>query len=370
MTCSHCTSRIPGARNSQMNADPEPRHHYSRVAVWLACCIAFVAYPARSADAKRDPKGWGKVRFGMTAREVVNVLDGAASFQQDKQAPQKPLTIDEDGTPDLRRALEIAKQILADAKDKGDASPAIEAARRLVKLIKPRQWMLYGQGGPDDTGMPTKTLSARLSGTLEGFEPAMLLGFAGGPGGDSEKRARVVIRPPNKRLQPVTWGGVFESFDDASVAYIQEVQGAVSDLADHGIVERQEEMPRDAERHRELEVDRIMVRGVELQPAIEFRNGTVNKVALFMRDSGDGGANFDEFGMHRTLCEALEEKFGPPDERNNGAASAETVWRFPETVITCSRSRISFPDSGFIRKGVCITYAKPSNENSGEDDNL
>ena len=325
------------------------------------CCLLFLTCIAKGADAGSDPQGWNEVRFGMTAREVVNALDGKAQFQQEPQASQKPLTLDKHGTPDLVQALDVAKKILADAKESKDAVPSAEAAKRLVRLLKPRRWVFYNQGGPDSTGKPTKVLASRVFGTLEAFT----LNFG------EAQRAPIVIRPANRSLQSITYGGLFANIcDEASERYLHEVEDAVHQLSGHIAAERQKEQQPAAEEHREVEVAAVLIRGIDLEPRIEFENGRVSKVVLSLRYAGEDGALFDEFGLHRTLCEALHEKFGPPDEKNNGAASAESVWRFPNTVVTCGRSRMFFSDSAFVRKGVWVAYAPPSAENARGDDNL
>lgn len=329
---------------------------------------SFMPLAASGADASKDPMGWGDVRFGMSAREVVAALGGKAQFQKAPPAAP-PFMLDDRGTIDLQGALAASRRILDSEAPEGNGDLIADAARRLKKLIKPRQWILYTQGGmsggpADATGKPLKVLHSRLFGTLESINPP---GFAFG-----EERVSwsAVIRPVSKIKQPITWGGLFNLWDEASERYIDDVRGAVRVLSDRVSEQRRKNEPSADVEHGEVDVAAVTVRGIELQPTVTFENDKVSEIVLLTRYEGENGELFDEREMHTTLCEALEEKFGPPQERINSLTSTEAIWRFPATVITCARGRVSFPETGFVRKTVLVKYSPASNENAVSDENL
>ena len=174
----------------------------------------------------------------------------------------------------------------------------------------------------------------------------------------------------NKTKPPITWGGLFAPWDEASDRYISEVQDAVRVLSDRVSQQRLKAEPRADIERGEIDITAVAVRGIELQPTVTFEDDKVSEIVLLTRYEGENGELFDEREMHTTLCMALEEKFGPPDARTNSLASAETTWRFPATVIMCARYRLSFPETGFVSRDMLIKIRQHSNENAVSDDNL
>ena len=343
-----------------------------RMAAMCGFCASLLTCVASGADAAKDPLGWGEVRFGMSSEEVVTALRGKSQFRKAPSAPP-PFVLDAQGSVNLQAALAASKQILDGKLREGDNDQVADAARRLQKMIKPRQWVLYSQGGPgggpvDAKGNLLKVPHSRLLGTLESISTPGHAGFD--DNGNQVLRSSAVVRPVNKTKQPITWGGMFASWDEASDRYISEVQDAVRVLSDRVSQQRLKAVPREDIESGEIDIAAVTVRGIELQPTVNFDDDKVSEIVLVTRYEGENGELFDEREMHTTLCMALEEKFGPPDARTNSPASAEATWRFPATVITCSRGRTSFPETGFVRKTVLVKYSPVATGNTGVDDNL
>jgi len=114
----------------------------------------------------------------------------------------------------------------------------------------------------------------------------------------------------------------------------------------------------------------VDVRGVSLGVVLKWDdNAKLKQVVLANSYSGEDSGNFDRYGIHRTLCDALQERYGPPDERNNTASETVVVWRFPETIIKCVHG-VRRTDTAWSIKYVHVSYEPPSEANEQGDENL
>jgi len=302
--------------------------------------------------------GWGEVKFGMTRKQVVAALDGKAHLEPLRNTPAKlPPLMRTPNTPDLPEALLKARRIVEEAQVKKEAdTPKAEAAKRLLKLIKPRVWRKFREGDESASGARKKVLvlDGQLSGTLEDLGDSRGGRFGGVAGGVDT----VSIRPQNKRLPAVICS--ISNLDRDSVKYIAEVTSVIDELSEFLAADLPAEVQR--EEDMKLVIAPTEIRGIKLMPSIKFDAAGVASVSLetLGADNPTTPVNPRRFAMHQAICEAIEEKYGPPDERNHVADREQVIWRFPKTIIVCSCHRF----------GIGVTYIMPSAWDSDGADTL
>jgi hypothetical protein len=312
------------------------------VAVSLSCWLPMG--DSRAAPPERDPKGWGDVRFGMTQEEVIKALDGKAHIEPPR-AGLAPL-MKSPTVADLHTAITKAKSVVDDATDEGsDDDEEVLAAKQLLKLIKPRKWRVIRRPEVRRIGQPAIVIDRQFMGTLEDFND---LAFHG---------RDLVVRPTNKRHEPQTLSPA--TLDKDSTEYLAKVDQAVSLLSD---ILANEALKAPASKDGRLVIAPVEVRGIVLQPDIEYEGRFVSRINLSTpgADNPMTPVNPARFGLHRTICDALAQKFGPSDERNSLGNVDVVVWRFPETLIKCSCSRF----------GVEIVYERATKTNASGGDDL
>jgi hypothetical protein len=325
-------------------------------------CVGLLSGLTLAADPTKDPGGWAEVKLGMTPEEVLAAL-GTDGYLDDDSKQQEPFNLDQ--TVDLPAALAFAKQVIAsEKKDAATASPGVlEASKALLSETRSATWAYatVSQPGPNLTTQFDPRSIRRLSGILEQITSS-------GAKGTAAYARGLHIKTGSK----VTQIGE-QSLDDKSKQRLQKIEQAVADLAaaikqatDHkkGDADRE---PVDASRVRARPVS---IRGIKLDPTFDFAANRLTKVTMSQGYMGENWANFDERGMQQTLCDALAEKYGPPDQKNQKANSFEFVWKFPTTIIRCVSSRISIPDSGLVRKGVRVVYESAHAERVDDSDKL
>jgi len=202
---------------------------------------------------------------------------------------------------------------------------------------------------------PTQT----VAGPLESLVPDMSNPFSipNQVGVPVQKSLTIRINPKKTASISETW------LEPKSRELLKKIEGLIYDLAMHRFPEDTPQASDDI-RPSQIKLNDATVRGVTLSPELEFdADGKLAKVRLANIFEGEVDMPFDKNGMQQTLCNALEERYGPPDERNNTAASTHVIWRFPNTVIRCSSSE--FPKGpGIVRKYVGIAYEVPTEENA------
>jgi hypothetical protein len=314
----------------------------------------------RSASPDKDPLGWGEVKFGMNRKQVVLALDGKAHLEPRRDTPVKlPPLMRTAKIPDLPDAIQTARGIAEQAKKDNEVNtPKTEPAKRLLKLIKPRVWkqsLEANQGDP--TQRNTRLMRNRqLTGTLDDLVASQLGEFEFAL--ENDGICTVSIRPQNRRLSPAKWS--VANLDKESGEYLAEVVAAIGELSRSLEAEIPAEVPREEDLR--LVIAPTKVRGVTLLPSIAFDGDGVAEITLGTpgADNPTTPANPGRFAVHQTICEALEEKYGPPDERNRLADRDQVVWRFPKTVIECWCHRF----------GVEVNYVMPSARKSSGVDEL
>ncbi|NBU73100.1 MAG: hypothetical protein EBS53_16945 [Bacteroidetes bacterium] len=182
---------------------------------------------------------------------------------------------------------------------------------------------------------------------------------------------RIVVRFPqaNKAAKKLSWSDKY--IDPKSKDYIKKVEAAVEELADLFAAKNGQPLPnRDQIDPALIRPKAVIVRGVPLQLEFTFEGESLTKIHLSNGFKGDDPGNLNYYGMHRTLCEALVDKYGKADEDNDVEMATEAIWRFPKTVLRCKRYQWNAPGSPYVVKGVRISYEMPSQENVNGDDNL
>jgi len=319
-------------------------------ACWFSACLA--------ADPAKDPAGWGDLRFGMTAREVVDAM-GVGVFLESPDSQEKvhPFKSPGNDVADLTAATSFVDEALSSGNKDHDQDPdVLDACRKLRGLLKPRSWtVVNAESGMFPSASPQRT--PKVTATLENIFNS--------PGGYK----MLSLRTAAKKAPVLT---IHEhAIDEKSRGYLEKVTQAVDALA-AVIVAKKDNRPAgedDAIDPAAIHTRDITVRGITLKPKFTFTDGRLVQVNLGIHFAGDGGFNFDHRGVHDTLCEALVEKYGVPNERNRQGNVEEMLWRFPKTVVRCARYERDL-GSGFVRKGVYISYEMPSEENTSGGDNL
>jgi hypothetical protein len=311
--------------------------------VMCGCVAIGAAWPAYPADPDKDPRGWGEVQFGMTQAQVVDALQGAARVGEDINRPQ-PLMLSPN-IPNLPKALSEAERIVeAAGRDENEANAKTATARLLLTLIKPRSWTQYETEeslSPRPPSMRKRGISTRVSGTLQEFV-------------DLGARPRsLLVQPRGKNSAAIHMRG--DLLDEKSKEHVLQVEQAILDLNEHLEAEA-------GPRPGVLKIRDIQVRGITLRPRVDFVDGVVSRIELSTpgADNPMTPENPNGFGIHLTLCDALEEKFGKPDEQGTTGSDRHSVWRFPQTVVTCSVHRL----------GNSIRYEPPSEANASGVDKL
>ena len=327
--------------------------------LFLAASVLF--QPCVAAEPAKDPSGWGELTFGMTPKEVVDAM-GTGVFLESPGANEVKATPFRTGAGagegiDIPAALEFAQNTLSAAEKNKNLDPAlVESCRDLRGLLKPRSWS-YGpsfdaSAQPLERKQPPSKVTATLEQMLNAFNGRVL-----------------TVRTAAKNAPLIQFNE--SRIDQKSKDYVDKVEKAVESLATLCAPKR--EQPADAGDVVDpsmIHAREVAVRGIKLKPDFTFTDGGLSKVTLSTSFAGDSGANFDHYGIHRTLCAALMDKYGDAKETNDKPTSREMIWRFPKTVVRCVRYELHFPGSSFVRKGVSISYEMPSNENASGDDNL
>lgn len=309
----------------------------------VACClIGFQYMPVEAADPEKEPQGWGELRFGMTAAEVVEKLGTSARVTRPEI--QRPLMLDDRRTPDLQAALALSKN-LVEAPGVDEKSPKIMAAKAILDLVKPRSWR--GRQTPQGDPHEVRPIQA-VSGTLKGF---------------SDKRCiheHVVVQPVNKRMQAVAV--MRTSLDRKSEEHVKEVERAFFDLTE--ILFEEEKRASDAVPPTEdnIRIEPIQVRGITLVPGVKFKGDKLTGVRLGTPGSDNPLTPYNPRwpGMYASLVEALSEKYGPPDEEGRGEVGDFAIWRFPKAVVRCDQWRL----------GLAVGYYQSNPEDSKKSDGL
>ena len=343
-----------------------------RLAVVAGCLFS----PCYGADPGKDPNGWGELKFGMNAKQVVDALGVEVFIEEAKPEQHRPFRSGD--TIDIPAALAFAKEkIAAENENKGGDVDVLEAAKKLRVLLKTRGWSYSEADNPyAPPSAERRKPPSKVTATLESFiQPPGPMGPIGSQIKESQIKESqinriVVLRLSNKKAsQPVNLSARY--IDQKSKDYIREVEAAVEELA--ALVMPRQDQPDPNPNHINPATIRarvVTVRGITLQPGFSFNGESLAEVRLHSGFAGEGANNFDHWGMHRTLCEALTEKYGKADEDNDTPVTSEKIWRFPKTVLRCRRYEVTFPGSSFVRKGVSITYEVPSETNVSGDDKM
>jgi hypothetical protein len=325
-----------------------------RLGIFVSCffCRCFAADPAK------DPAGWGDLRFGMTPKEVVEAM-GAGVHVENPRPQRRPFRSGD--TVDIPSALVFAKETISGAnKVEGGNEEIMEAAKRLHGQLKPRGWSFSQADNPHAPPEERRKPPIKVTATLESFSEF---------GAFQAYDRSVVLRPANKAAQILKWSDKY--IDQKSKDYIQKVEAAVEELADLAAAREGQSLPNRNQIDPSLiRTKAVTVRGITLQLDFTFDGESLTKIRLHHDFEGDDAGNLNYHGMHRTLCEALAEKYGKADEDNDAVMATETIWRFPKTVLRCKRYQWNAPGSAYVRKGVSISYEMPSQENVNGDDNL
>lgn len=295
----------------QQDVGPNRRRAGGAFLLGLTLCFTLLhARGLQATDPTKDPQGWGELRFGMTAAEVLATLGGTASVAE-PHLP-RPLMQGHREVPDIKAALDKAETLIA---AKGSSPQASEAAKKIVRLIKPRTW----KGYPFDPFRASERL-ATVSGVLENTEPDLRY---------------VLIRPRNRRVPSVSLRET--GLDAKSEEHVREVQEAVFDLSEVLLAEERGRLKAGPLDPGQIKVNRVVIRGITLQPSLTFAGGKLTQVQLGTpgADNPTTPPNPNRFGMHATIRDELQEKYGPPTEKNRTESVDFVIWRFPTTVISC-----------------------------------
>lgn len=335
---------LEARRHSQaMSGNGRLEREASLAHVILLCCALLViaiglAGSATCADPEKDPQGWNGIAFGMTRQQVLAALGGRGHLEHPRNR-LKPLMLNTGDCADLPAALAAATQIV----DRAGADPKMKdravAAENLLDLLKPRDWVILAPSPPQGNNR-RKPKGKKVVGTLTRYRS---LGFNG-----IEIELAIEGKNGGLSLRP-------DSLDDASNQYLDEVDQAVDQLS--GMIAEAE-----LAASGEVVIAPVQIRGIELEPNVKFVGDTVTKVSLCTPGADNPLTRIPNLsGMHRTLCDALAEKYGPADERNETDTAFSVVWHFPKTKLSCSQTRF----------GIWISYvpSNPGGENR-EQDNL
>ena len=345
--------------NAAHDAKGNSRNRMMRDVLVAACMAALLCAELGAADVAKDPGGWGDVKLGMTPEEVSKSLGTDGYIESTNPEPQ-PFNLDD--TVDLPAAIAFAKEAIAiSKKDPANASTQItDASKELLAQNRSATWPYahYEGGG---LSSPARYSKRRLSGTLEQITATGAKRTAAYARSLHIRSGGKVTQIPEKQL------------DDKSKVGLQKIEQAVADLA--SAIKQAEEQDKRDDGNQPIEASRIKarevkIRGITLNPTFKFTDNRLTSISMSQAYAGENSANFDERGMQKTLCDALIEKYGPPDQNNQNAFSREYVWQFPTTVIRCISSRVSVPDSAIVRKGLRIVYEVPDAKAADSDDNL
>ena len=287
----------------------------------IICLTAVPSFDVKAGDAAKAPNGWGDLKFGMTASEVMTALGPRARINQPE--PPRPLMLSDRKTPDIRAAVRMS-QTIATAADVDDNSPKVVAARAIIKLFKPRNWK--GRQAPKNPPPWDKEEDRPIQsivGTLVEFST------------DTHVHDFVTVFPKNPRMQTVSL--LRDSLDPKSSEYAQEAKIAIFDLTEALLAEAREARQAGAAKQGYIKINPIEVREVTLMPEVEFTDGKLSKIRLGTPGCNDPSTPYNPGwpGMYRSICEALEEKYGPPDEKGRGDIGPFSSWRFPGAAVSC-----------------------------------
>lgn len=329
----------------------------------IAVCIGALLHTALcAADPAKDPGGWNALKFGMSPDQVVAAL-GPASYVADLKPEPRPFRLDE--TIDLPAAFGYAAEVVAKSK-KGDDTIApgiVDTCKALLALSRPASWRYDAKSFDSSLPLFDPRNVRRVTATLESITSW------GGKGTAAYSRT-LHVRNGTKITD------ISESvLDDKSAKRLREIEDAVENLA--AAIQRDARLKNIAAKHEPQPIDpaRIRVhetevRGITLQPELTFAGNNLSRIKLSREYAGENDQNFDELGMHRTLCDALAAKYGPADEENKNDNGWEYVWKFPTTVIRCTAGHRSYTGRLFARDWVFIVYEVPDAAPADTKDNL
>jgi hypothetical protein len=313
-------------------------------AVLRFCALAFLlSRLSAAADADRDPGGWNEVQFGMTRQQVIDVLRGKVTVEPDRSV-QRPLMSPTNAVAVIPEAIAEANEIIEQAAQPGAKRDAkVELAEQLLKHLKPAKWGVSAT--VFDSSKRSSRSAARMRKTIDGTLEGIV---------DLAAHGRdLLIRPKGKNQDLVRVNP--ETLDEKSTERLRQIDDAIDELS--RLLERERTV-----RKGRFRIDTVQVRGIILKPDVRFDNDEVGSIMLSTpgADNPTTPHNPNRHAIARTLCDALEEKFGPPDERNQVGDVEKVIWRFPKTVITCASHRL----------GIEISYEPPSPSNDAGSDNL
>lgn len=327
-----------------------------KTATWIA---AILFSNSLAADATKDPGGWAAVQLGMTPEEVVAALDNDGFLDSVGPEPQ-PFNLDE--SVDLPVAISFARETIANSKkDSANANTeVVDACKELLDKNRVATWT-YAHHLGGGMSSPAQLSTRRLSGTLERI-------VASGAKGTIAYVRSLHVRVGSKVTQIPE-----RSLDDKSQLQLQKIEQAVADLAS-AMSRAADRSSRDDDLQpneaRRIKAREVTIRGIKLIPNFTFSANRLTRISLSQRHAGENGETFDEIGTQQVLCDALTEKYGPPDQKNQKADSREFSWQFPTTVIRCNSTRASVPDAGVVRKSVRIVYEAPNAADTQSKDKL
>ena len=328
----------------------------------IVVLLSWVTIAASAADPAKDPDGWASLRFGMSPKEVVDAL-GNEGRVVPLPEPEKPLPLTLSDCPDIVEAKKMAQELLSTEKERpGTLPPSIlEACRELLAMLRSRKWTYTATGNRWVPGDPQKKAAKKntITGAIESFSPD----YPNSPIPNTGGR-RHVKKILNIRVNQKTQTSLAEdSLEPSSREQIKKIEGLIYDIAMHQFPPPPAPDPSVID-PLQIKLNMVKIRGLTLTPEVVFDGrDKLSKVRMASQYAGEDGIVFDRNGMQRTLCEALEEKYGRPDEQNRTTSESHYIWRFPKTFLRCSSGEFRF-DTGFVRKYVSITYEVPTEENA------
>jgi hypothetical protein len=325
----------------------------SRAGVFCGLATSVMLFgQACAADPELDPGGWKSLKLGMTVEQVVRSLDGIGHVGNADGSPGVlPLGIDT--IPDLPAAKKLAQQVLAEDKRSPGEQPEelLAACKVFLGLLKKTRWS-YVQSLDDGPESFKKKGNVRaVNGVLESIarQPQ-----------EGPTAKQLVIRVNGKKEVRV----YERALEDSSKQQLAQLIDSMKTIAAHVLPDST--VPKDGVvQASQIVLDTVDIRGVRLRPSLTFDSeGHLVRIVMATFYAGDG-IGIDHHAMHRTLSDALVEKYGRPDERNDNGQESSVMWRFPKTFLKCYKG--SQRDGAWVRQYVGIQYEVPNAENEAKD---
>ena len=278
---------------------------------------------AYSADAKKDPKGWDRLQFGMTPEAVLRALGDDAYIEP--AAPQKGPFYQRDGLPDLKEVAAFVGKTLKELESLPEQHQevAAKACRAMIRELRSRKWASYRNNME-----PAKSVTGKPIDIHRGFTKNA--SFVVGSRLGLTTLNVDLLTPPSK----AALDRVLETAAEVSAVAkdIQETQAPKEEL-----------IPAlDAGR---IRVKSIEVRGTKFVPKLTFKGNKLTEVSLWhgvqaywednVRARGGPGAHFDWYGCQQTMVDELCKTYGKWDELNKSGTATAYLWKFPKTIIKC-----------------------------------